>query len=1046
MDQVIEFFQKLFDSSDWPPRWHCGRWTEFHGWLYIISDLLIWSAYFTIPVVIIRYISKKHGIRFIRLYFLFAAFILACGATHFLDALAFWIPAYRLNALFRFITAATSWVTVFYLVKYLPVIFSLRPQKELEAEIQLRKRSEEKFRGLLEAAPDAMVIANEKGEISLINRQTEKMFGFMKEELIGRPVETLIPANLPNKHAGDRIRYFANPKARAMGVGLELNAIKKDGTQFPVEISLSPLMTEAKTEMDYFHKSGSSFFGAATANGIKNEQGETTALIFIIRDITKHKLLEDDLKKLNEGLEEKVLERTEEIYKNEKRFRALVENNYDIISLLDESFKIIYRGPSATRILGWSNDEMMDSDIFKNIHPDDRKATEHIIRESMANPRKPMNVLFRRLHKDGHYVSLEGTVTNMQHDENVKAIVFNFRDVTERIEENKKLLASEARYRRLFEAAKDGILILNSDTGIIEDVNPFLMIMLGYSHAEFLGKHLWEIGLFKDIIENKSAFQDLKKKGYSRYDNLPLQTKDHRIAWVEFVSNIYDVNGTMVVQCNIRDIADRKKAAEEIKKSNERFEMVVSATNDVIWDWDIGTNKFWWNENYYSHFGYDKKNTVLDVSSWQDGMHPDDKKRVLSGIHASLENHQSFWTDEYRFLKADRTVVFVLDCGYILYTEKGEPSRMVGAMLDITERKKAEEQLKTSLDEKQSSAERMSTILNALPANIAMLDEKGFIIDVNDSWKKFADDNGYAGRNVGDDYIKNVEEAFNDDENDCKAAALGIRNVLEKKTREFVREYACYPYRKKRWFRIVVTPLQEKEYAGAVVMHIDISELRKLEQERLENKIQEQKKLAKAILKAQEKERSAIGTELHDNVNQILAATNISLSIAKKHPEKSLEHIESSMNNIQHAIEENRRIAHELVAPDFEEIQLGELLNNLTDDMLRKAGINIQINIGDMHEDLLEEEQKLAIYRIAQEQCTNIIRYAEAKSVNISLTAKDGFFKMIIADDGKGMDTGKKTDGIGLRNIKGRLSVFNGEANIITSEEKGFALEISIPI
>ena len=112
MNQIIEFFKKLFDSSDWPPRWHCGRWTEFHGWLYIISDLLIWSAYFTIPIVIIRYISKKQGIRFVRLYFLFAAFILACGATHFLDAVAFWIPAYRLNALVRLITGILSYSNV----------------------------------------------------------------------------------------------------------------------------------------------------------------------------------------------------------------------------------------------------------------------------------------------------------------------------------------------------------------------------------------------------------------------------------------------------------------------------------------------------------------------------------------------------------------------------------------------------------------------------------------------------------------------------------------------------------------------------------------------------------------------------------------------------------------------------------------------------------------------------------------------------------------------------------------------------------------------
>lgn len=92
---ISDFFRRLLDTADWPARWHCGQWTGFHGWLYIISDGLIWSAYFSIPLIIIRYISRRGDIRFVRLYFLFAAFILACGSTHLLDAVAFWQPASR---------------------------------------------------------------------------------------------------------------------------------------------------------------------------------------------------------------------------------------------------------------------------------------------------------------------------------------------------------------------------------------------------------------------------------------------------------------------------------------------------------------------------------------------------------------------------------------------------------------------------------------------------------------------------------------------------------------------------------------------------------------------------------------------------------------------------------------------------------------------------------------------------------------------------------------------------------------------------------------
>ena len=164
MNQVIEFFEKLFDSTDWPVKWQYGKWSDFHGWLSITSDLLIAAAYFTITIVIVKYILKKHHLRFRRLHFLFAAFILACGTTHFFGALVFWFPLYRLSALVRFVTAVISWITVFYLIRLLPVLFSLKSQETLEAEILSRKQAEERFKTLLEATPDALIIADKNGK------------------------------------------------------------------------------------------------------------------------------------------------------------------------------------------------------------------------------------------------------------------------------------------------------------------------------------------------------------------------------------------------------------------------------------------------------------------------------------------------------------------------------------------------------------------------------------------------------------------------------------------------------------------------------------------------------------------------------------------------------------------------------------------------------------------------------------------------------------------------------------------------------------------
>jgi PAS domain S-box-containing protein len=138
------------------------------------------------------------------------------------------------------------------------------------------------------------------------------------------------------------------------------------------------------------------------------------------------------------------------------------------------------------------------------------------------------------------------------------------RDLAERESLEGARTASERGYRRLFESAKDGILILDAQTGMVVDVNPFLLQLLGYSHEQFLGKAIWDLGLFRDVIANQDKFLELQRQEYVRYEHLPLASADGRRIDVEFVSNVYLVGHSRVMQCNIRDITDRRRAEAEL--------------------------------------------------------------------------------------------------------------------------------------------------------------------------------------------------------------------------------------------------------------------------------------------------------------------------------------------------------------------------------------------------------------------------------------------------------------------------------------------------
>jgi PAS domain S-box-containing protein len=181
------------------------------------------------------------------------------------------------------------------------------------------------------------------------------------------------------------------------------------------------------------------------------------------------------------------------------------------------------------------------SQVLSNSHPVEDFEVEHTFPDI---GRRTMLLNARRFSPDG---------------DDAESILLAIEDNTDHKRAEAAMKDSEVRYRRLFETAKDGILILDADMGKVIDANPFMTTLLGYSHDEFLGKELWEIGLFRDIKESRAAYRELQEKGYLRYENLPLESRSGHKVEVEFVSNVYAEDHHRVVQCNIRDITERSR-------------------------------------------------------------------------------------------------------------------------------------------------------------------------------------------------------------------------------------------------------------------------------------------------------------------------------------------------------------------------------------------------------------------------------------------------------------------------------------------------------
>ena len=398
-------------------------------------------------------------------------------------------------------------------------------------DITERRQAQDALRRALESHEavksnmgEGLYTVNDQGLVTGMNPTAEKLFGWTFDELRGRKMHD--------------VTHYKHP----------------DGTPYPAEdCSGLEVLREGRpliNHEDVFIRKDGTFFDVVYSSSPIREGEKITGVVVVFRDDTERRRAAYELEV------------------SEIRYRRLFEAAKDGILILDpDTRQITDANPFIAQLLGYTREEMIGKELFEIGLLKDEEASQAAFREL----REKQFIRYDDLpleSKKGQRREVE-VVANLYAEDGQPVIQANIRDITERKQAAYNLEVSEARYRRLFETAQDAILILDANTGKIFDANPFIKEMLGYSQEELVGKELWQIGLFRDQAESRAAFGELQGQGYIRYENLPLETKQGQRIDVEFVSNVYQVDQRLVIQCNIRDITERSRLERQTHEQAE---------------------------------------------------------------------------------------------------------------------------------------------------------------------------------------------------------------------------------------------------------------------------------------------------------------------------------------------------------------------------------------------------------------------------------------------------------------------------------------------
>ncbi|MFZ1370807.1 MAG: PAS domain S-box protein, partial [Ferruginibacter sp.] len=757
-------------------------------------------------------------------------------------------------------------------------------------------------------------------------------------------------------------------------------------------------------------KDGSPLYFIENISLRKNDKTGEAFFDGIMIDITEKKEAELQLKESNE------------------RYNLVSKATNDMVWDWDLVTGKVYRNKEGWKKIFRTGDKVFESDLIQDwddrIHPEDVEKVKMMEKEIEDSTRDFFEVECRVMRDDGTYAYIHDRGNIFRNVAGVATrLIGATQDITQRKEAELQVAKSEIRFRSLVQNGSDLIGILDN-RGYYLYSSPAVKRILGYEPEFMIGKNSFSFIHPDDISYIKNHLS--KKEPNNHLSSFAFRFKNAQGAWRWLESKVTDMSNDPEVMgyiFNSRDITERKTAEEEIHK----LSIIAHETVNAVIITDPEGKIVWTNEAFTKITEYEP-DEVLGKKPGDFLQGEETSQAVVRFMHQELKKIKAFECDIINYSKTGRKYWLRIQC-QPQFDENGKLKNFFALQTDITKEKEAEAILKTS-------EERYRYLFNNNPASIIIWDiETLEILEINETAVDMYGycRNAFLAKTVLD--LRLPEYHFKIKQ--FAALAREKSNFVSANTWKHINKSGEGMYMNIASHRI--------EFKGRPVilsLATNITEKVILENELENERLEKQKEITDAVISAQEQERQELGAELHDNINQILAGSLLYLGLAKK--ELHIEHpwLTETDNLITMAIDEIRNLSHSLIPPSLSESELVGALSNLMETTRKSSKLIISLQAYGFDESSLPDKLKLSIYRIVQEQFNNILKHAGAGKVIVRLTQDNEKTLLLIKDDGVGFDTGRKSGGVGLMNIKTRASLFNGELSIISSPGQGCEIRV----